>query len=230
VKIFFYIITFIFLHPGTVKAEEKADTVIQPQKECMEIEVITYDPIVYKKFKRDPFYHYSKNQANTPIESLFDKLRRFLQSFGNTRDDFNTIKVIIGAIVFCAILVILFLVNPAVFYFNKKNKLFCPVEDDIYEYNFEERIRETLNSGDYPEAIRWLYLQTLKTLHEKGEISWDANKTVIEYVYEIKGVELRKIFRKLSGVFVYYRYGNGYADEKQFHDFEALRERIVTLV
>jgi hypothetical protein len=100
-------------------------------------------------------------------------------------------------------------------------------DEDINGLDFDQLIEKALSEKGYSDAIRWAYLKTLKVLHENKLISYDTFKTVNEYVYEIKAVELKKQFRKLSLEFVYYRYGNGEADENKFLSFQSLSKQVI---
>jgi hypothetical protein len=191
-----------------------------------EIEPVTYDSITYEKFKKDNSYNYYRVRAENESGNnrFWDRFDRWF--YRNTFD-----LVIWGIAIIIVLLVVLYIVNPSIFYFSKKNKLLYSVdEEDIEGLHLDKLIKEALNKKEYREAIRWKYLQILKTLHEKNRISWDANKTVNEYVYEIKNQELRKNFKKLSGEFVFYRYGNGEANEERFRNFESSGNRIINQI
>jgi hypothetical protein len=211
----------------------RADTPPPMREEYLVLDTIGYDAAVYEKFKTDRFYDYhevrvdKKSLKNQLYEDLY---RWFTRNFNKNidRKDFDAFMWIIGIIVFIIILVIIYLANPSLFYLNKKNKLLYSVEEeDIHGSDFNQLIKEALYRKEYPEAIRWVYIKTLKALHEKEYISWEANKTVNEYVFEIKNLKLRKDFRELSEDFVYYRYGNGEANEKRFRNFESLSEQVI---
>ena len=128
---------------------------------------------------------------------------------------------------FGCILIILFITKPSIFYFNKKNPLKYSIEDEDIEIEDLDFLTDnSINEKRFSDAIRWQYLKTLKILHERDCISYDSNKTVNEYAYEIKDENMRRYFRKLSGEFVYYRYGKGEADVEKFSGFRTAAETI----
>lgn len=223
-----YIVFLSFFLSGLFHPAKGNDT-LSSSKEYLKLNPLSCDSAAYKKFKEDKSYDYYN--VTLKKESLSDRLYRwFIRNLSQKidREDFDRALWIAGIFIFIVILVVMYLVKPSLFYVNKKNKLLYSIEEeDIHGYNFGELIKNALNSEQYPEAIRWVYLQTLEVLHEKKWISWDANKTVNEYVHEISHRELRKDFKSLSEAFVYYRYGKGEANRKKFLDFEALSEQII---
>lgn len=206
------------------------------KKENLSPEPIAYDQNTYDKFKKDKFYNYY--EVRIEKESILDNLYRqfaywLARNMGKTieRKEFDTVMWIIGIIFLIVIIVILYINKPGIFYINKKNALKYSIEEeDIHGHNFDNLIKQSLSRQDYSDAIRWQYLKTLKGLHEKEHISYDFNKTVNEYVYEIKDSDLRKIFKKLSLGFIYYRYGKGEADENKFLGFEDLSKDIIKTI
>jgi hypothetical protein len=223
-----YIFFLSFFLSGLFHPAKGNDTLFS-SGEYLKLNPLNCDSATYKKFKEDKSFNYYS--ATVKKESLSDRLYRWLirklcQKID--REDFDRALWIAGIFIFIVMLVVVYLVKPSLFYINKKNKLLYSIEEeDIHGYSFGELIKNALNREQYPEAIRWVYLQTLEALHEKKWISRDASKTVNEYVHEIGHRELRKDFKSLSEAFVYYRYGKGEANGKKFRDFEALSEQII---
>jgi hypothetical protein len=233
VKNSFYTLFLSFFLFGLSQPAKGSDTLHYSRKEYWEIKPVPYDLTTYKKFKKDETYNYyqvaveKKSIINRILDSFY---RWFIRNINKNigRKEFDRVMWIVGVIIFIVIGVILYIVKPSIFYFNKKNKLLYSIEyEDIYELDFKRLIQNALGREEYREVIRWIYLSTLKALHENDRISWDSNKTVNEYVYEIKNQELRKNFKKLSEVFAYYRYGNGEVNEKRYRNFESLSEQII---
>ena len=115
--------------------------------------------------------------------------------------------------------ILLYIFKPKLFYLDKKRKLSYSLENDLSKETYEELLVKALNEEAYAEAIRLEYLNILGELHIKGLISYDSNKTVNEYIYELKDKNLYNLFRLLSIRFLYYRYGNGLADRKIYEQF-----------
>ena len=86
-------------------------------------------------------------------------------------------------------------------------------EDTIYGVDFAERIADALARTDYREAVRLLYLQTLKQLSDGKRIDWQLYKTPTQYIYEVR----LPAFRQMTNHFLRVRYGNFEATETLFH-------------
>ena len=68
---------------------------------------------------------------------------------------------------------------------SPKNKLPYEVgEDTIYGVDFSGGIADALSRSDYREAVRLLYLQTLKRLSDEKRIDWQPYKTPTQYINE----------------------------------------------
>lgn len=95
-------------------------------------------------------------------------------------------------------------------------------EDSIYGVDFEQRIGQALSRADYREAVRLLYLQTLKWLSDAGRIDWQPYKTPTQYLYEVR----LPAFRQLTNHFLRVRYGNFEATETLFRDMRVWQEEL----
>lgn len=208
------------------------DTIAYAKKEILSIEPVQYNTQTYTNFKQQKFYNYyqEKIQSKSILDILHEKLNQWLtQLFQKTigRREFDTLLWIVGIIILFVFGIIIYISKPGIFYFNKKNPLTYSVEDESIENQDLDYLTEnSIKAKRFSDAIRWQYLKTLKILHEQDYISYDANKTVNEYVYEIKDVNLRKQFRNLSGDFIYYRYGKGDATAEKFAGFRTAAETI----
>jgi len=193
------------------------------------VQAIQYDSLTYMQFKNDKvydYYHAKPKSHSSFLEMLSDMFRRLF--YGQLSELTNTQMMIIALMVAVIILLILYFFRPSWFYINKKKKIAFGIEDEnIHELDFERLIGDALNSGRYADAIRWNYLQLLKILHSKELISWDAHKTVIEYVYEIKQPVLKSSFKEASQQFLYYRYGNFEASRENWEQFMVLTTNII---
>jgi hypothetical protein len=227
------IIGFIIFFAGCFVSANEKEALQVAKKENLPLEPGSFDSLTYQKFKKQPFYNYyeKKIKQDSLLQSLYEQFNRWLIHNANKtmqRDEFNLLLFIIGTVIIIIILIILYIQKPGIFYFNKKNNLIYSVDyEDIVNQDFDSLSEQSVREERYADAIRWQYLKTLKILHEKELISYDAFKTVNEYVYEIKNTELRILFKSLSQEFVYYRYGKGKADIGQFTKFKRASEEII---
>ena len=74
----------------------------------------------------------------------------------------------------------------------------------------------------YREAVRLLYLQTLKQLSDGKRIDWQLYKTPTQYIYEVR----LPAFRQMTNHFLRVRYGNFEATETLFHAMRDLQKEV----
>lgn len=224
-----YIFIILISTCGLDVSAEKADTSnFSLRVDTTFVKAIRYDSATYHQFKADKKYDYYHSQSGKG-DSLRDIIswlinKYILSPIANSR--------MANGIVFVAVTVILLLIlyffRPSWFYVNKKKKTDFSVENEnIHETDFDLLIKDALQLERFAEAIRWDYLQTLKTLHAKELISWDAHKTVVEYVSELKRPALKADFKAATRQFLYFRYGNFEASHENWEDFTALTRNII---
>jgi len=80
-------------------------------------------------------------------------------------------------------------------------------EENIYEIKFEEEIRKAVTAGNYRLAVRLHYLQSLRALADRGLIHYATGKTNGQYLFELAGNPLYKMFFSLTRHFDYTWYG-----------------------
>lgn len=232
-KIATYILVFVLSIYGLSVLAQGTDTLNSVPKETKLLEPIGFDRETYEQFKKDKTFDYyqmkseSRSIYNTVTEAFFTWLKKNVNPDVTIRQVKITLWVITGIVV-VILLLIIYYYRPSLFYINRKKKIDFRVEDeDIHTTDFDELIKEALNSGRFSDAIRWTYLLTLKELHERQYISWDPFKTVIEYTYELKRTDLKPDFKNLSQQFLYYRYGNFDAVIGSYSAFSELSNSII---
>lgn len=133
------------------------------------------------------------------------------------------ILICIALLLLCLIIWFAYKKNPGVFMRSGKSALPYTVEEDtIYGVDFPGGIADALSRQDYREAVRLLYLQTLKQLSDAERIDWQLYKTPTQYLYEVR----LPAFRQLTNHFLRVRYGNFEATEALFHTMQSLQEEI----
>ena len=180
-------------------------------------------------FRSDAAYDYNR-ELITPEINIFEWIRGQFgellgKIFGSRFADESSELILV-----CFAVVILLLVSwfvykkrPELFMRSGKRTLPYTVEEDtIYGVDFPEGINEALSQRNYREAVRLLYLQTLKQLSDAGRIEWQPYKTPTQYLYEVR----LPAFRQLTNHFLQVRYGNFEATEELFRTMRALQEEI----
>lgn len=125
----------------------------------------------------------------------------------------------------CLLGFVVYKLNPRLFIGQEKVSSSYSVEDDNIEgIDFEADIAQALQSGAYREAMRLLYLQTLKRLRDEGRIDWQLRKTPLQYTYECTYPSFRLMTRAFMGV----RYANETADASRFDEMRELQGALMT--
>lgn len=123
--------------------------------------------------------------------------------------------VLLGAAVVAVIAWFVYRNHPELFTRRKKSSIdSIPTEETIYGIDFEREIAQATSRGDWRQAIRYTYLQTLRLLSDTGRIDWQPSKTPSQYVYE----EHHPAFRQLTTHFLCIRYGNHEATQTLYDE------------
>ena len=80
-------------------------------------------------------------------------------------------------------------------------------EEHIEDIDIEAFIKESLEQGNYRNALRYQYLNVLKALSSKAVIDWDFQKTNADYYREIKTQTVKEQFKDVSRIYDYVWYG-----------------------
>lgn len=99
-------------------------------------------------------------------------------------------------------------------------------EDTIYGIDFDVAINEAAGRADYREAVRLVYLRTLKVLSDRGQIDWQPWKTPSQYVGELTAPGDVASFRSLTSHFLRVRYGNFPATRALYDEVAALGKEV----
>ena len=97
-----------------------------------------------------------------------------------------------------------------------------PEEEDVLllHDDFGKLIQQAVMVGDYRTAVRYNFLKTLQQLRDKGQISYEPDKTNSHYVYELP-VNRRNDFSKLIFQYEYVWYGHFELNKDQYEQVQA---------
>ena len=180
-------------------------------------------------WQSDPAYNYNR-ELITPELNLFEWISKQFGEFMRKIFGSRFAEEYSGLILICIAIIILLLIiwfvyrkRPELFMRSRKNALPYTVgEDTIYGVDFPGGITDALSRQDYREAVRLLYLQTLKQLSDAERIDWQLYKTPTQYLTEVR----LPAFRQLTNHFLRVRYGNFEATEELFRTMQTLQEEI----
>lgn len=100
------------------------------------------------------------------------------------------------------------------------------IEEHLLETNVRPFILQATDAGQYNLAIRLLYLDYLKALHQADLIEYDVSKTNHTYAMELKDPEQRKKFRFLARRYEGFWYGLETATASDFDALQAIYSKI----
>ncbi|EAS18770.1 hypothetical protein BBFL7_00590 [Flavobacteria bacterium BBFL7] len=104
-------------------------------------------------------------------------------------------------------------------------------ETHIEQIDLSQLIKDSVAIGNYRNAVRYLYLDSLKWLSTTEKIEWDFQKTNSDYYKELKEPVLKEQFKKLSYLYDYVWYGEFELNEDSFNDarteFESLKNQAI---
>lgn len=193
-------------------------------------DTLVCDTTLLRQWRGKPQFDY-EGSLQEAGPTLMDELRWWLSRKFNewfrwsvTEDEVNWIFVGIGILLLLIALYIIYKKNPKLFGRSGKNHSASvkEEEDTIYGVDFEKRISKALQAEDYYQAVRCLYLLTLKEMNDAQLIAWLPYKTPSEYIYELADASKKEAMRRLTNQFMRVRYGNYTATRELFHEMEAL--------
>jgi hypothetical protein len=88
--------------------------------------------------------------------------------------------------------------------------------EELVEEDLEERLQHYLALGDHRQAVRYLYLRSLRGLNERGLIRQTPQATNHEYLRQLGGTEQERPFRFLTTAYEKVWYGEFALGETQF--------------
>lgn len=181
-------------------------------------------------------------QENNKIEGngFIDALLKLLSKIFRVTSNENTgifWEVVFYMVIAAFVIFLIFRIvkaDKSWFLYSKKrgpvNSISIPEAENIHEINFNDLIKEAIVSKNYRTAIRFLYLQGLKSLSDKELILWRPEKTNYEYQKEIHSEEIRKLFQKNTLIYEYIWYGDFKIEEVVFGEallsFQSFNQKI----
>lgn len=193
------------------------------------VDTLVCDTAQVVVWQSDPVFAYSRELIAPEInvlEWLSGWFGRMLDKiFGNTfvEEYSDVVLICVAALILMLVIWFVYKKRPELFMCPRKSALLYTVgEDTIYGVDFAEKIAGALAREDYREAVRLLYLQTLKRLSDGKRIEWQLYKTPTQYIYEVR----LSAFREMTNHFLRVRYGNFEANETLFRMMLALQKEV----
>lgn len=193
-------------------------------------DTLSCDTSLISAWQHDAAYDYQR-ELSVWQPSLWDWLLMEINDmltelFGSETAQAITRPLLITLGISVALLVLWLIVrrHPSLFMRRRKEALAAEAdEDNIYGVDFDAVIWQAVASGDYRQAVRYTYLQTLRHLSDRSLIDWQLHKTPQQYVGEYRDDH----FRQLTNIFMRIRYGNYEATEPIYDTARELSSSVV---
>jgi hypothetical protein len=118
------------------------------------------------------------------------------------------ILFILGGILLYAIVRIILANRLQLFYRRQKRPMVAkPEEEDSPEDDLEGRLMHFMQIKDYRQAVRYLYLKTLRLLNDRGMIRYHQESTNQEYWAQLRATPQGAPFRDLTTIYEKVWYG-----------------------
>jgi len=196
-------------------------------------DTLVIDTAQIARWQSQPDFDYSRELADdgmTFSDWLLIKLGRLLDAFFDSSSGSAAVRWTLIFIAVAALtLVVWYLWRYQPWLFHRQETLAQDGDeavDNIYGVDFDAALAQALAAENYREAIRVVYLQTLKTLADARLIDWQPFKTPSQYVRELAAPASAPAFRSLTAHFLRVRYGNFPATRALYDDVQALRKEV----
>jgi len=216
-----------------VAETEKKTKIIWTEKDIQvdndTIEAIHFAPKFKNRYQEDAFVYEIKAREKNGWDRFKEWLSDLFSSifgFSDRQSSMNFVDLVIKILAVCLVLFVIYLIVKSImnkdgqWIFGKNSDKsvirYDEIERNLQRVDFENLIKETLQSGERRLAIRYYYLWLLKRMSEREIIDWDPEKTNSDYIYEIKNEDLKARFEYLSYLYNYIWYGEFEIDETAF--------------
>lgn len=120
-------------------------------------------------------------------------------------------------------------------FFNKKSNkntkiAVAPLEEMPIEKPFNELdhlLSKSIEEGNYREAVRIYFIYIIKTLREKGWITWEKKKTNTAYLFELRNRKQYNLFSHVTLIFEIVWYGKREIDQQKFNEIKPQFEELL---
>ena len=178
------------------------------------------------EFLNDDDFNYNRSEIKAPKSSM-EKFLSWLADFFRFIDrGGKPVSYVFYALLFGVLLYVIFKLFGINYQtlFIRSSKIKSPetviFDEDIHVIDFNRIIKDAELNQNYRVAIRYLYIQFLKTLSDKELIEWEINKTNKDYRREMKRTKYFKRFKSLTYVYEYVWYGEFQINETRYRNFK----------
>ena len=192
-------------------------------------DTLSCDTAQIHAWQSDAAFDYQRELVNSQSslwEWVMMQLRDFLSTlFGSETASAiaNPVLIVSGLLLLALLVWFVYKARPELFHRNRQLAFDDVEEETIYGVDFDAVIRQALAAGDYRQAVRYVYLQTLRHLSDHALIDWMPQKTPTQYIREYP----KDDFHRLTNLFLRVRYGNFEATPIMYDEVLSLQSSIM---
>ncbi|MGI4749480.1 MAG: DUF4129 domain-containing protein [Janthinobacterium lividum] len=223
------LLLFLLVHASFItqkKVVKKAVAVLQTDSSAIKIR--KFSAAALKDYSLQREFKYADNPS--AVVSFWDQFWRWfwyqvdnLMAGRVTGSIINFVFIFLGAGALVFLILKLMGMDVMQIFTGKTSTIEIPYHEsleNIHEISFEAEIEKAISNRNYRLAVRLLYLNCLKKLSDAGAIKWQADKTNLAYLQEIKNPEQQQKFGLLTRQFEYVWYGDFKVDQENFQQIE----------
>ena len=204
----------------TLSCSLSAQVVTSPEKTPA---VRSVPDSVVDRMKKDKEFAYANDmsywkKAPPRRRSSFDRLMSLLTQSA-------AVKIVLYSLLVAGILYGLYQVmvvnNFFIFSGGRRRNADEESGDALVNENLDEKINEAVTDKNYRQAIRFMYLKTLKLLNDNHVITLHARSTNQDYIRQMYKHDALPQFRQLTHIYEYVWYGDFDPTEAQFEIISA---------
>ncbi len=214
----FFLMIVIFSCLSKRLSADSHSTIVLDSNEMYSVENVL-DTALIKDFSKLNQFHYNKNLFKQSdfsrwwdaiVDNVLQKIATIFDSLFGIKVSKTTSALVFWGFVFLILLFALFLL------LKTKSQMLTTSGGSVSEVSsieFEnilylQKIEQARKNEDYKQGIRYVLLHTLQQLAEKDLIKLVPGKTLIEYQYDIKNHELKRLFVDICYIYEYIWFGN----------------------
>ena len=176
-----------------------------------------------KKLQRQKEFAYIKNLDSLlkARQDAYLKNQKEIEPPGEAPPNiFPFLRILLwGIAIFAVVFIVyrLFLSERGLFAAPTRNKKLSVEEETVIDEEYlEQQLKDAIRKNNYRLAIRYLYLQTLSKMADKGWLQLSPDKTNYQYVQELNKSKFKNDFARITLHYEYAWYGNFRIGEEIF--------------
>ncbi len=184
-------------------------------------------------YREDPDFNYETEtvRMDDPIRAFLGKLLKKIFGKVNDRDVDRLMDFLFWVLIILGALLLIYLLYRAdrrgvLERSDGKSAHVRFLDFDGSSDDLEKRLLEAEKNGNYPLALRLLFIQSLHKLENAGFIRYKKEKTNGDYYIEITDPELRSTYGELRYLFDYSNYGAYPIEREQYDSARELHRKL----